>query len=115
MALWWRILGVGLAYYLAAWVATHYTVTQSGIAIFWPANAILLSCLLIVPHRQWPALMLVVLCAEMLADVPLYPLWAGLAFGLINTTECMLAAVLIRGTNSQPFFFNRVEQVFRFL
>ncbi|MDT8429212.1 MAG: diguanylate cyclase [Pseudomonadales bacterium] len=110
-----RMLGIGIAYYLAAWFAINYTVTQSGIAVFWPANAILLSCLLTAPYRQWPALALAAFCAELLIDTPVYPLWASVAFGLINVTESGLAALLTRRASKLPFHFNRVDQVLRFL
>lgn len=109
------MLLVGLAYYVGAWLSVHYTITPEGIAILWLPNAILLPAFLLLPYRQWPLLALAALVAEISADVPSFPLWAALAFGLVNLFEVSLAAILIRQLVRTRFGFDRMRNGAYFL
>lgn len=109
------MLLVGLAYYAGAWLSVHYTITPEGIAILWLPNAILLPAFLLLPYRQWPLLALAALVAEIAADTPSFPLWAALAFGLVNLFEVSLAAILIRQRVRIPFGFDRLRNGAYFL
>jgi diguanylate cyclase (GGDEF)-like protein len=110
-----RVLLVGLAYYAGAWLGVTQTITPEGIAILWPPNAVLLSAFLLFPYRQWPLMALAALVAECIADVPSFPLWAALAFGLINLFEVSLAAWLIRRVDGKDFNFDRLKRGAYFL
>lgn len=109
------MLLVGLAYYVGAWLSVHYTITPEGIAILWLPNAILLPAFLMLPYRQWPLLALAALLAEIAADLPSFPLWAALAFGLVNLFEVSLAAILIRQLVRTRFGFDRMRNGAYFL
>ena len=109
------VLLVGVAYYVGAWVGVHQTITPEGIAVLWPPNAILLSTFLLLPYRRWPLMALAAMAAEVLADVPVFPLWAAGAFGLVNIFEASLAAVLIRRLVPGPFNFDRLRSGWFFL
>jgi len=87
---------VGLLYYLGAYVGVHFAALESGIVILWPPNAVLLAALLSRPRHSWWPLLLAVLTAEVLADVPVFTVTQALLFGAINIAECLLAASLIR-------------------
>ncbi len=101
---------IGLAYLAGAWLGVTQTITPEGIAILWPPNAILLSAFLLLPRRQWPLVAVVALIAECIADIPAFPLWAAVAFGLINLLETALAATLIRRTVGERFDFDSLRR-----
>lgn len=89
-------LVVGLLYYLGAWIGVHYVALDSGIVVLWPPNSVLLAALLVQPRSRWWPLFLVVLAAEIAADISVFSLFHALLFGAINIAECVLAASLIR-------------------
>lgn len=89
-------LVVGLLYYLGAWIGVHYVALDSGIVVLWPPNSVLLAALLVQPRSRWWSLFLVVLAAEIAADISVFSLFHALLFGAINIAECVLAASLIR-------------------
>jgi diguanylate cyclase (GGDEF)-like protein len=109
------MLLVGMAYYGGAWLGVHQTITPEGIAVLWLPNAILLSAFLLLPYRQWPFLGLAALVAEVGADFPAFPLWAALAFGMVNLFEVTLAALLIRHVVGAGFNFDRLRSGAYFL
>ncbi|KEF31335.1 GGDEF domain protein [Marinobacter nitratireducens] len=87
---------IGLLYYLGAFVGVHFAALESGIVILWPPNAVLLAALLSRPPRDWWPFLVVVLVAEVVADVPAFTVAQALLFGSINIAECVLAASLLR-------------------
>ncbi|WP_375177207.1 diguanylate cyclase [Marinobacter mobilis] len=89
-------LATALLYYLGAYIGVHFAALESGIVVFWPPNAILLAALLCRPVKSWPPIVLAVIVAEVAADVPAFTVTEAVLFGMINATECMLAAALIR-------------------
>lgn len=86
----------GLLYYLGAYIGVHFVALESGIVVLWPPNAVLLAALLSRPPRSWWPLLLVVLAAEVIADIAAFTLTQSLLFAAINITECLLATSLIR-------------------
>lgn len=106
---------VGVAYYGGAWIGVRATIAPEGIAVVWPPNAVLLAAFLLFPRRNWPWIGLVALGAEITADVPAFPAWAALAFGLVNLFETVLAAWLIRRFVAGPFAFDRLRNGVYFL
>lgn len=104
-----RMTLIGLAYYAGAWIGVHQTITPEGIAVLWPPNAVLLAAFLVLPFRQWPAVAVAALCAELAADLPSFPLPAALAFGLINLLETSVAAWLIRHFTGGEFSFRHLR------
>jgi diguanylate cyclase (GGDEF)-like protein len=115
VALMIRVLLVGFAYYAGAWLGVAQTVTPEGIAILWPPNAVLLSAFLLFPYRQWPLMGVAALIAECVADAPVFPLWAAVAFGTINLFETAFAAWLIRKASGGEFNFDRLKRGAYFL
>ncbi|MFE8072454.1 diguanylate cyclase [Marinobacteraceae bacterium S3BR75-40.1] len=89
-------LGIGLLYYLGAYLGVAYGGLPSGIAVLWPPNAVLLAALLRWPPRHWPLLAVAVLVAELAADYPAFTLLEALLFGLVNVAECTLAAFILQ-------------------
>lgn len=113
--IWLRAFGIGLAYYACAWIGVHGTITDEGIAIIWLPNAVLLAAFLLHPPRQWAPIALAAVAAEVAADVPNFPVWAAVAFGLVNLIEASLAACLIRISIEGRFDFNRLRSAALFL
>ncbi len=107
---------IGVFYFLAAWLGLTQTVTPDGIAILWPANAILLTALLMSPHRDWPLLGIAALVAASIANISAsFPMWSVILFGLVNIFEAFLAAALIRRFASPGFEFQSLRQVANFI
>ena len=78
------IAGVLLLYLAGALVGSRLTLTPEGVALLWPSNAVLLSALLRWEGRRWWAVAAVGLVAEVIADVPFFPLRESLVFGSVN-------------------------------
>lgn len=106
---------VGILYFLGAWVGVNQTITPDGIAVIWPANAVILTALLLTQPREWPLIAVAILVAECIADLPLFPLWAAIGFGLINLLEAVLAASLIRRFAGSDFRFETLRHLTIFL
>lgn len=106
---------IGLLYYLGAYVGVHFAALESGIVVLWPPNAVLLAALLSQPPRSWWPLVLMVMVAEVLADVPVFTVTQALLFGAINVTECMVAAGLIRYWLSGDMDWNEPRDLSLFL
>lgn len=106
----------GLGYMFGAWVGATFTITDSGIAVLWPANAVLLSAFLLLPGSRWWLLATVAFGAELLVSTSaMFPLWAAAGFGVVNVSESALAAFLILRWSGSPFAFDRINNAARFL
>lgn len=98
-------LVAGLLYYGAAWCGVNLFALDSGVALLWPPNAVLLGFLLYFPVKtQWPGIIVACVIAEYLAGVGAFPLSAILMFAFINCFECILVALLLKfkGEDRQP-------------
>lgn len=90
------LLATAAAYFIAAKIGIAASIGPHGIAIVWPGNAIVLFILLSIPREKWWLVYLTVVATEIVADVPDYPLWAAVGYGLVNASEATLAAWLLR-------------------
>jgi len=63
-------LGVGILYYLGAYLGVTHASLPSGIPILWPPNAVLLAAMLSLPMRYWPYLAASALFAVVIAVTP---------------------------------------------
>ncbi|WP_018936260.1 diguanylate cyclase [Thioalkalivibrio sp. ALJ24] len=101
---------VGLGYFAGAWLGVTQTVSPDGKAIIWPPNAVVLAALLLLPVRRWAWVVPAVMAAELAADLPTFPLWAALSFGMVNLFEVFLAASLIRWFTGPRFDFDSLAR-----
>ncbi len=115
LAVFVRVALVAGGYYLGAWFGLHYTIAPGGIAVLWPPNAVVLAAFLLYPPRHWPWFAAAALVAEMVADIPTFPLWAAIAFGLVNVFEVTVAAFLIRYLVGAGITFTRLHEGRSFL
>jgi len=103
---------VGLAYFLAAKFSVRLILEPAGVAVFWPAAGISSGILIALgPRARWP-----VLAGVMVATVATHliindPLWAGVALGLSNGAEALIAAGLIQHYFGAGFNLVRVRHV----
>lgn len=106
----------GLGYFLGAWVGATFTITDSGIAVLWPANAALLSAFLLLPRSQWWLLAIVAFCVELIVSTSaMFPVWAAAGFGAVNVFESVFAAFLILRWSGPSFAFDRVKSAVKFV
>lgn len=96
------VLGVALGYFLGAKLGIATNLPPAGIVVVWPPNAVLLVALLLVRRPHWWMFVLAAIAAEVVADVPQYPLWAAISYGLVNSTEAVVAASLLLVTRAVP-------------
>jgi len=108
---WQYALLTAFGYYLGAQIGVKATFIEQGIAILWPPNAVLLAALLLSPVRRWPLLCLAVIPAEIVADLPTFPLAQAALFALVNIFESSLAAGLLLYTVGRPFALDRLRNV----
>jgi diguanylate cyclase (GGDEF)-like protein len=104
-----------VAFYGGATLGVTQASLPEDLVVLWPPNGLALAAFLILPLRFWPGLILAVLSAEILADLPTFPFWASLAFGLVNILEITLAALLIRRVSTAAFSFNQLRNAGVFL
>lgn len=97
------LLGFCLAYFFAAKLGIATSLPPEGIVILWPPNAIVLVTLLAVGRQRWWMFFLATVATEVAADLPDYPLWAAIGYGVVNFSEGALAAVLLSAFAREPF------------
>jgi diguanylate cyclase (GGDEF)-like protein len=90
-----RLALIAALYFLGAKLGM-LSVMPEGNALFWPANAVALAALLRFNGARLPAIGLVVLAAEVAADVPRFSVVEALLFGVINFAEVAGAFLLLR-------------------
>jgi integral membrane sensor domain MASE1 len=108
-----RVLAMALAYIATAQFAVSYAVMQSGIVVFWMPNAIVLVALLLNPKRNWWVFCLAAMVAELLVDGlgTEFRVSQALEFGLVNTLEALLAALLIKHFGVEKLTFSNLREV----
>ena len=107
---------LALTYYLCSIIGFDLTPREMPISLFWPANAILLAALLVVPPRLWWVLLLAVLPAYLLAQtktgIPLRTAFES--FGA-NVGEALIGAACVRSFTAVEALFQSVRGVLVFL
>ena len=92
---WLYVALVAPLYYAGAKLGMLTTLPE-GMAIVWPANAVVLAAMLRLGPRWIPAIGAVVVTTEVIADVPAFSAAEALLFGLINFGEATFAFLLLR-------------------
>jgi signal transduction histidine kinase len=107
---------VAVGYFLGTQVGFALTPKSGPISTFWPPNAILLAALLLVPRKRWWTLVLAVLPAHLLVQLPRgIPLGTSLGWFLGNTGEALLGAYLITEVQEAKVCFERVRGLLVFI
>ena len=107
---------VGLVYFLAASFSVRLILEPEGVAVFWPAAGISSGILIALgPRARWPVLTGVIVATVATHIIISDPLWAGVALGLCNGAEALIAAGLIQYYFGAGFRPVRLRQVISFL
>lgn len=109
-------LAVACAYALGSLLGFYLTPKGRPIATYWPPNAILMACFLLVKPRQWWTLLTGVLVAHLLVQSHMgTPIVTSLGWFGSNTGEALLGAALVRHFNKSGTIFGSVRGTLRFL
>jgi signal transduction histidine kinase len=107
---------VAISYYVGTRIGFAWTPIGRPNSTFWPANAILLAALLLIPRRTWWTLFLAVLPTHMLAQLQAgVPAWTALGWFITNTSEALIAALCIARFTHPRNTLDNVRGVFTFV
>ena len=90
-------VAVAVAYYVSCLVGFALRYPSSGISFFWPPNAVLLTALLVIARRRWPALIVAAFVAHGLAhaeDGTPALAWSVQYVG--NASQALLGALIMQ-------------------
>lgn len=106
---------VSLSYYVGSQLGFFLTPKTEPIATYWPANAILLAALLLTSPRRWWALIVGVLGAHLLVQLPKgIPLTTAMGWFAGNSGEALLGAALLYRFRKREPLFESVRGLFYF-
>ena len=106
---------MALAYFLAARLSVGLLL-EEGVAVFWPAAGVSSGVLIALgPRARWPVAAGVTAATVVIHQLIGDPLWAGIALGLSNAAEALIAAGLLERYFGADFNIVRLRQVFGLL
>jgi signal transduction histidine kinase len=100
-----------VGYYLMARLGLAFRIHNSQIGVVWPANAVLLSALLLAPRSRWWIVFTVAALAHVAAVSPTTPLWRAGWQIAGNTVFTMATAEVLRRFVGLPLHFGTRRQV----
>ena len=107
---------VAILYYAGIKIGFFFKPADIPISIFWPPNALLLAAFLLTPKRLWWAILVAVLPAHLLAQLPAgVPVARALGWFVGNVGEALLGAICIRYFRKQERLFDSVRGLITFL
>jgi signal transduction histidine kinase len=107
---------VGIAYYVGTGIGFAFTPRGQPNSTFWPANAILLSALLLSHRRTWWILFTAVLPAHLFSELHAgVPLWTAVGWFASNTSEALIGAYCITRLADPRKLFDTIRGVFVFV
>ena len=106
------VLGAG--YYLATFLGLGFRFANSQIGVVWPANAVVLSALLLTPRKRWWTVFVVVAPVHALVMNDMVPVWRWLWQIAGNSAFTMATAEMLRRYAGLPLHFESRRQVFTF-
>jgi two-component sensor histidine kinase/integral membrane sensor domain MASE1 len=109
------LLAFSILYFIAALGGVATSLPPEGVVTIWPPNALVLVTLLMVDRKVWWAFFIATVATEVFADVPDYPLWAAVGYGVVNFSEGAFAAVLLSALRGGAQFTPAVGGFVRFL
>src|SRR5712671_200797 len=105
------LLGIGLAYYLAAKLGLRFAYIDRNVTTVWPPTGIALAAFVLYGYRVWPAIFGGALLANITTSGAVLPS-LGIAIG--NTAEGLLGAYLVNRFARGGRVFDRVRDIIRF-
>ena len=102
---------LGAGYYVAAKLGLAFRFENSQISVVWPANAVLVTALVLTPRTRWWQVLLVASLAHVAAMIPVTPAWR-VAWQLgANSLFALGIAELLRRFAGLPMHFGSRRQV----
>lgn len=110
------LIAVGTGYHVLAALAVSLTRFDGGVAFLWPASSLLIAALITWPRRRWRGALIACGIGSALAT-GLYGLgWAmALPFVVVNLTEALVAATLLRPLHRQQQPLGSSQWLLRFI
>jgi signal transduction histidine kinase len=102
---------IGIGYYFGARLGLRFRFHNSQIGVVWPANAIFLSALLLMPRRRWWLVLASTALAHSAAMAPLVPAWRLLWQIAFNSAFATATVVVLRRFAMRPLHFESRRQV----
>ena len=88
---------VAVVSYLACWLGGTIILHSQGISVLWPACAVLVSVMLLVPRRTWPVLIPAGLAGFVVHDLRSgFALWQVALLNLGDTIEILIVGLGLR-------------------
>jgi signal transduction histidine kinase len=103
-----------VSYYLAARLGLGFRFQSSQIGVVWPANAVLLSALLLTPRARWWAVLAASALAHMTVMAATVPAWRWGWQIIGNSIFTTATAEILRRTAGFPLHFGSRRQVLTF-
>jgi signal transduction histidine kinase len=103
-----EIAGLAIIYHLAARVGLQMAYVQQNTSPVWPPSGIALAALLIFGIQDWPGITLGVVIGSLLTGAPL---GLSLGFGVANTLEALIGAVILTRWIGFDLGINRIRDV----
>jgi len=102
---------VGVGYYFAARLGLRFRFHNSQIGVVWPANAIFLAALLLMPRTRWWTVVAAAALAHAAAMAPLVPVWRLLWQIAFNSAFAIATVGVLRRFAAPPLKFESRRQV----
>jgi integral membrane sensor domain MASE1 len=109
-------VAIGLAYFLAAWLAYGLSLQSEGLAVFWPASGVSSGLLIALgPRARWPVVSGVIVAVVADHLIMADPLRVGIAFAVSDVAETLIIAGLIGRYFGTEFGLDRLRHVLSML
>ena len=92
-----------------------FATMPEGIAVVWFPNGLLLALFLLRPYKEWIWYILMVIPAELIADIPQFSVSQALQFACVNLGETLSSAYLLRKIAGSERSFHNTQYVLFFI
>jgi len=106
---------VGVAFYFACELGQFLATPSNSIAMFFPANAIVLAALLLTHQRRWWAYLLVMVLVDIVRTGDGMLVHRLILFSAANLLEVLIAAIGLKVLVAGPLKFDRLQEMLIFL
>jgi signal transduction histidine kinase len=106
---------VGVAFYLACELGQFLATPSNSIAMFFPANAIILATLLLTHQRRWWAYLLVMVIVDIVRTGDGMSVHRLILFSAASLLEVLIAAIGLKFLVTGPLKFERLQEMVTFL
>ena len=106
---------LAFCYIVLGKLSLGFATMPEGIAVVWFPNGLLLALFLLRPYKEWMWYILMVIPAELIADVPHFSVAQALQFACVNLGETLSSAYLLRKIAGSERSFHNTRYVLLFI